>query len=230
MDPHLRDARTRGIPFMGSGAVYPMALALLEINPFDIPDTWPRGFALDVGWNRTAALWGALNPANDVLTLYDEHYVGQENPATHANSIIGYGTSGKLRGKWIPGVSDPHANDRSQRDGLKLIEDYRALGLDLEAALNAVDAGVHEVWVRLSTGRLKLFNTLQYFKTEYQLYRRNEKGVIIVRPNRPNHLVDCLRYLVISGIARMKPVPTVATEIPDWGDPFAMSATGWMAS
>ena len=86
MDPHLRDARTRGIPFLGSGAVYPVPTDVIEIRPFAIPDHWPRGFGMDVGWNRTAAIWGALDPANDILYLYDEHYVAEENPNVHADA------------------------------------------------------------------------------------------------------------------------------------------------
>lgn len=234
MDPHLRDARTRGIPFLGSGAVFPVETGVIEIKAFPIPDHYPRAFALDVGWNRTAALWGALDPKTDVLYLYDEHYVAEENPSTHANAIKGYGVKSNYRADWIPGVCDPAARGRNQKDGTKLIEDYRALGLKVDAAMSKItDAAVHEVWLRLSSGRLKVFSHLQYFFKEYLLYRRDENGKIIESKSRPDHLMDCLKFLVVSGISKMIAVPfayTKEAENPEWGDPYAMSGNAWMSA
>ena len=34
-------------------------------KPFEIPRFWPRCYALDIGWNRTAAVWGAWNLDED---------------------------------------------------------------------------------------------------------------------------------------------------------------------
>lgn len=230
MDPHLRDARTRGIPFLGSGAVYPVPTDVIEIKAFPIPDSWPRAFGMDVGWNRTAAIWGALDRQSDILYLYDEHYVAEENPNTHANAIMGFGSKGNLRAKWIPGVIDPASNGRSQVDGTQLLETYRNLGLNLEPAVNAVDAGIHEVWLRLSSGRLKVFSHLQYLFKEYLLYRRTKEGKIVKNKARPDHLLDATRYLIVSGIDRMKATPYQGAKATEWGDPYASGGQDWMAS
>ena len=42
---------------------------------------------MDVGWNRTAAVWGATDPGSGRIILYDEHYRGQGEPASHAEAI-----------------------------------------------------------------------------------------------------------------------------------------------
>jgi hypothetical protein len=34
-----------------------------------IPDSWPRAFGMDVGWNRTAVVWGARDPGSGVIYL-----------------------------------------------------------------------------------------------------------------------------------------------------------------
>src|SRR5690606_33064449 len=107
---YLRKARSEGVPAMGSGCVYPVNVEDILIDPIRIPDSWPRMFALDVGWNRTAVLWAALDPVTDTLYFYDEHYLGQEIPAVHAYAI-------KSRGEWIQGVFDPAARGRSPNDG-----------------------------------------------------------------------------------------------------------------
>ena len=186
--PHQILSRTRGIPYLGAGAIYPIPLEEILVDGFVIPNHWPRAFALDVGWNRTAALWGALDRGGDVLYLYSEHYVGKEEPQIHAAAILGNGGTGDLRAKWIPGVIDPNARGRQQKDGIRLVQAYRDLGLDLDLALNAVEAGIHEVWQRLSSGRLKVFRHLTAFTNEYCLYRRKEDGQIL---KKNDHLMDC---------------------------------------
>jgi phage terminase large subunit-like protein len=197
--PYQRDARSKGIPQLGSGAIYPVPESDFLCDPFDIPVHWPRSYALDVGWNRTAALWLANDQQNQTVYLYSEHYRGHAEPSVHANSI-------RARGEWIPGVIDPAARGRGQKDGAILLNDYRDLGLELTEADNAVESGIYAVWERLSAGRLKVFRTLQHWLSEYRLYRRDDKGRI-VKIN--DHLMDCTRYGVQSGvaIAVVKPVP-----------------------
>ena len=70
---YQRDARTRGIPQLGSGAIYKFADEDILVTPFPIPDFWPRAYGLDVGWNKTAAIWGARNPDTGVIYLYAEY-------------------------------------------------------------------------------------------------------------------------------------------------------------
>lgn len=197
--PHLRDARSKGIPSLGSGAIYPVPESEITCDPFQIPDHWPRAYGMDVGWNRTAAIWGAIDRDSDTLYLFSEHYRGQAEPAIHAESI-------KSRGDWIKGVIDPAARGRSQIDGESLMQKYTDNGLLLEKAINSIETGLYEVWERLSTGRLKVFKTMQNFMAEYRIYRRDENGRII---KENDHLMDATRYLVVSGIgvSCTKPAP-----------------------
>ena len=185
--PHQRDARTKGIPSLGSGAIYPVAEQQYVINPIELPDYWPRCAAMDVGWKRTAALWGAWDRESDRIYCYSEHYQGEQKPPIHATAI-------RARGSWIPICIDPSARGRSQEDGTKLYTQYSDLGLDLYLAERSLEAGTLEVLTRLSDGRLKVFQTLTQFLYEIRMYRRDEKGKI-VKAN--DHLMDCLRYLVM---------------------------------
>lgn len=182
--PHLRLSRRTGKPSMGSGSVYPINIEELLVKPFAIPSHYKRLYAMDVGWNRTAVLWFALDPASDILYVTDEHYVGEQQPPIHAAAVRG-------RGEWIPGVIDPASRGRSQNDGQQLMQAYKDLGLRLSPANNVVDAGISALWQRMNTGNLKVFNTLTNFAKEFVLYRRNLKGNII---KENDHLMDCLRY------------------------------------
>lgn len=183
--PHLREARSKGIPAMGSGSIYPIPLADITVDPFPIPDYYERLYALDVGWNKTAVLWAARNPDTDVIYLYDEHYQGESPPAVHAEAI-------KSRGAWIPGVIDPASRGRSQVDGMKLMSMYKEMLRDLYPAKNEVDSGIVNMYNRIASGKLKVFSTLKNFQKEYILYRRDLNGKIV---KENDHLMDTLRYI-----------------------------------
>ena len=197
--PHERDARSKGTPQLGSGAIYPVPESDFVVDDIPIPDHWPRVYGLDVGWNRTAVPWGAWDRESDVVYLYSEHYRGQAEPSVHVEAI-------KARGDWIKGVFDPAARGRSQIDGHQLLQKYLDQGLHLDQAINSVETGIYEVWTRLSQGRLKVFRSLGNWLQEFRLYRRDERGQI-VKVN--DHLMDATRYLIMSGlsIAKTKPVP-----------------------
>lgn len=205
LPPHQREARSKGVPQLGSGAIYPVAESDVVCEPFEIPDYWPRVYALDVGWNRTAAIWLAIDRESQTVYAYSEHYRGQAEPSVHAEAI-------RARGEWIPGVIDPAARGRSQKDGEQLMQQYQDLGLNLTAADNGVESGIYAVWQRLSGGRLKVFRTLQNWLAEYRVYRRDDKGRVV---KSSDHLMDTTRYGVASGldIACIKPVETFAAPV-----------------
>jgi phage terminase large subunit-like protein len=211
--PFQRDARSKGIPQLGSGAIYPVPESEFVVDDRPIPDHWPRAYGLDVGWNRTAAVWGALDRESDTLYLYSEHYRSQAEPAVHAQSV-------RARGDWIPGVIDPASAGASQLDGRQLLEMYKQLGLDLDTAVNAVEAGIYEVWSRLSTGRLKVFRSLTNWLAEFRLYQRDEKGRI---KKANDHLMDGTRYLVMSGLSRAQTRPVAEKQFGSYA-----GVTGFM--
>lgn len=219
--PHEFEARSLGKPSLGRGAIYPVPESDFVCDPFVIPDYMPQAYALDVGWKRTAALWGAHDRDNDVVYLYGEYYRGSAEPAIHAQAI-------RARGVWIPGVVDPAARGRGQDDGKKLMAIYQELGLDLATADNAVEAGLMTVLARLSTGRLKVFRTLLNWLKEFRFYQRDDNGQ--VKDGQADHLMDCTRYLTRSGLDRavIRPPEQWTIGKPQGGmqadyDPYARS-------
>jgi phage terminase large subunit-like protein len=192
LPPHEREARSKGIPTVGAGKIYPVPESDFIIEPIPLPKYFPRAYALDVGWNATAVLWGALDRETDILYIYDEYKKGEAEPYAHASAI-------KARGEWINGVIDPASRGRSQHDGSKLFEKYLNEGLKITLADNGVETGIYEVWQRLNSGRLKIFSTCKGLLEELRLYRRDDKGKIV---KKNDHLCDTLRYLSVSGIQR----------------------------
>lgn len=185
-----RDARSKGIPQLGSGAIYRISLDDVVVEPFEIPSHWKRVYSLDVGWNRTACLWGAINPDNDILYIYDELYETQKQPYEYARMI-------KQRGEWMRGVVDSASGNANQHDGHNIYDMLISEGLKLQYPNKSVEAGILKVWEGLTMGKIKFFKRCSNLQDEYKVYRRDEKGKIV---KVKDHLMDCLRYLVMSGL------------------------------
>jgi len=191
--PYLRDARSKGIPRLGAGVIYPFTEDDFVIDPIELPSHWRRGYGMDVGWNKTAAIWGAHDAESDVVYLYSEHYEGEQLPEAHALAI-------KKRGD-LMGAIDPAANGRGQKDGEQLLQLYEDAGLRLEKADNAVEVGLLRVYQRLASGRLKVFRSLTNWLAEFRLYRRDEKGKVV---KTFDHLMDATRYFEMTGMDNLE--------------------------
>lgn len=193
LPPFQRDARSKGIPQLGSGAVYPVPETELIVQPFAIPKHWRRIYGLDVGWNNTAACFIAHDPDADCVYVTADYKRGQAEPAVHAAAV-------KAIACGAPGEIDPASRGRSQKDGEQLINLYRQQGLDITPADNTVEAGIFDVYERMTTGRFKVFSTCRATIEEMRLYRRDDKGRIV---KENDHVMDAMRYAV-RGLRRAK--------------------------
>lgn len=237
---YQKDARTKGIPQLGAGVIYPIPEDDIVVPDFPVPKHWFRGYGLDVGWNRTAAEFLARNPDDGVSYLCGEYYRGEASPEVHAAAIKGRASiraDGSKTGPWMPGRIDPAARGRSQADGEKLLKMYRELiyGTEdaqvgktlLKEANNAVETGIYDVLMALGQGRLKVFKyACRNWLAERRLYRRNEKGQII---KANDHAQDAGRYAFVSGIAWLlqEPAPPIVDPIARFAG-GSSAGYGWM--
>jgi phage terminase large subunit-like protein len=186
MPPNERDARTKGIPALGSGRVYPVSEQDITVRRMDIPEYFPRAYALDFGWNNTAALWFAQDPVTQIIYVYSEYKRGKLTDAQHAYAI-------KERGEWMSGAADPSGGGRRD-DGKMRIDYYRSLGLDLHPGYNGIATGVGQIYNMLEAGTLKFFEDLHMLLDEFRVYRYDSKDPNKIARNQDDHLLDALRY------------------------------------
>lgn len=199
-EPHLRESRSKGIPHLGSGAVYPISPEEFTVDPFEIKPWFFRGYGMDVGWNATAVVWFAWDKDTDTVYLYDCYKREKAEPEVHASAVKRRYVNGT---EWV-GAIDPAARGRSQIDGQQLIRLYRKEGLKLVEADNAVEAGIYNVWSRISTGRLKIMKgVMSSWVDEYRMYRRDEGGKIV---KLHDHYMDATRYAIQTGLNHAKAV------------------------
>lgn len=192
--PYQRDARSKGIPQLGSGAILPVSDSDIICKDFPIPSHFRKCFGMDVGWGWTAAVHLAHDPDTDIVYLYRAYKRAEAEPAVHAMAI-------QAPGAWIPGVIDTSANGRTPVDGQRLVDIYLSLGLHLDNADKSREAGLLEMWQRASTGRLKVFASCEAWFIEKRLYRRDDKGRVV---KKNDHLMDATRYGLMSGLERAR--------------------------
>lgn len=186
-DPNSIEARTKGIASIGSGRIYPVSEQEVVVQPFKIPDFWPRAYGLDFGWHKTAAIWAAQDPNTRVIYLYSEYYTGKLIPQLHVANI-------QAKGKKIPGAHDPSGGGRNE-NGRMISDIFRTLGLDIvpgnsDASLRAVILNMFE------TGMLKIFSTCENFLKELRVYRYDINNPNVPQKNQNDHLLDALKYLI----------------------------------
>lgn len=187
---YLREARKLGIPTAGVGKIYPVEESEFVIRPIPLAPHWRRCFGFDAGWHNTAAVWGAYDKDLDTVYVYSEYKRGEQPIDVHAMAI-------KARGDWIPGAGDAAAREGHSQD--TVLDLYKARGVNLVLANKAVDLGIAAVMSRLSTGKIKVFNTCQKWLQEYRMYSYDDKQRIV---KRNDHLMDATRFMVMSGLQR----------------------------
>jgi hypothetical protein len=191
---HERKARTKGIPVLGSGRVFPIDEDELKIKAFAIPAHWPLIGGLDFGWDHpTAAVRLAWDRDADCIYVTHTHRLREATPVIHAAALKPWGD--KLPWAW------PH--DGLQHDkgsGEAIAAQYRDRGLNMlpERATysdggSGVEAGISEMLERMQVGLWKVFDHLEDWFAEFRLYHRKEG--LIVKMN--DDLMSASRYALM---------------------------------
>lgn len=220
---HEREARTKGIPQLGSGKVFPVPQTGIMCQAFPIPDHWPRIGGIDFGWDHpSAATLCAWDRDTDTWYVTAEHKARENTPAMFSASIKPWGDY-----PW----SWPHdglQHDKGSGDQLAAL--YRNQGLKMlplratfEDGSNGLEAGIAEMLERMQTGRFKVFQHLSQWFEEFNLYHRKD-GLIV---KERDDLISATRYALMmrrfaKSKADMKPKHRQTMEL------HVPNSTSWM--
>lgn len=190
---HEREARTKGIPTLGSGLIFPVLEESIIVDPFDIPAHWAQIGALDFGWDHpTAAVNLAWDRDTDVVYLTKDYRQRQATPIFHAAAVKPWGT-------WLPWAW-PHDGNNDTAAGENLSKQYREQGLNMlpehatfEDGSNSVEAGLMDMLDRMLTGRFKVFKTCTAWLEERRLYHRKDGKIVKERDD----VISASRYGVM---------------------------------
>lgn len=189
-----RDARTEGIPTLGSGKVFRYKEEdIREDYIADIPKHWALLNGLDFGYDHPqACIQIAWDKDNDVIHVIRGKSARETKPYEMWMMVQ----------SWAAGIPTVWPHDGFQRDksGKQTKELYINAGFDMhheqathEEGGNGVEAGIMEMQERFATGRLKIDASLDDFWQEFRLYHR--KNGLIVKEN--DDFIDALRYAIM---------------------------------
>lgn len=229
---HERDARTKGIPMMGTGLVYNVPDEMILIDPFPLPKHYRRICAVDFGIDHPgAAAWIAYNADQDITYLYDCYKQSGETPAYHAQAII-------ARGPWIP-VAWPHDGMvRDKGTGIPLANQYRKRSVNMlpepvrwsdelrlgraveNRGAQSREAGSMDLLERMHTGRFKVFSGPQCepFLAEKRMLHRKE-GQIVPKADDIESAVRYCHMALQHAISFVEHSSPVQTQVPTY-DPL----------
>lgn len=207
---HEREARTKGIPQLGSGRVFPVREDSIKIEAFQIPSHWTQICGLDFGWDHpSAAARLAWDRDNDIIYVTSTHRQRQQTPLLFAATV-------KPWGEW-PWAWPHDGLQHDKGSGVELASQYRTHGLNMlheratfEDGGFGVEAGVAAMLERMQSGRWKVFSHLADWFEEFNLYHR--KDGLIVKMN--DDVISASRYAYM-----MRRFATVKTDA--LADPYA---------
>jgi phage terminase large subunit-like protein len=185
------DARTKGIPQLGSGRVFPVNQDDLTVKAFQIPEHWPQIAGLDFGYDHpSAGVRIAWDRDNDILYVTACYRAREKTPVMFAAAVRSWGG-------WLPWAWPHDGLQHDKGSGEQLANLYREQGMNLlrvratfPDGSNGLEAGVTEMLDRMQTGRLLVFEHLADWFEEFNLYHR--KDGLIVKLN--DDLMSATRY------------------------------------
>ena len=209
---HERDARTKGIPTLGSGRIFPVAEESIKVEPFEIPRHWVQICGIDFGWDHpSAAVRIAWDRDNDVIYVTSGHRQKEQTPIMFAATV-------KPWGDWLPWAWPHDGLQHDKGSGKPLRDQYAAQGLNMlkdkathppepgeeeGTGGNGVEAGLLDMLDRMQSGRLKVFSNLNDWFEEFRLYHREDGKVVKI----DDDLMSATRYAIM-----MKRFATVKQE------------------
>lgn len=176
---HEQDARSKGIPTLGSGRIFPIADDAISFDASKqaFPDHWVWGGGIDFGWDHPTAAVKCCWDREGAFYVTNAYRRSEQTPVVHAGAL-------RLWGDWLPWAW-PHDGNNDTAAGKNLSTQYREQGLKMmqEKACfpdggNSVEAGLMEMLDAMQAGMFFVASHLNDWFEEFRLYHR-DKGKVV---------------------------------------------------
>ena len=200
--PHERVMRSKGVPMVGTGLVWPVTQDQITCDPFEIPRHFSRIVGFDIGYDHPAAIvWLAIDRDKDSCFVYEVFRQSRALMPVLSSAL-------KSRGTWMP-VMWPHDGMRNDpKSGKPFADWYRNDGVNMHRDCfsnppspgqkegqggNGIEVGLIEILTMMETGRFKVFSTCKEWFDEWRMYHRKDGKVVPMMDD----LMSATRYAVM---------------------------------
>ena len=149
---------------LGAKEAYTVRESDFVVQPFRMPDHWPRAMGMSSTASGICAVWLALDMPNNTVYLYTEHMRESGEPSSHIRAITARGA-----------VRAIYVHDTSKEEALAMAGLYQGNGIKFAALAKCAEADLTQITELLSSGRLKVFSTMQKWIADYRRYREQGK-------------------------------------------------------
>ncbi len=180
------------------GLIWPEFNKSHIIEPYYLQGAFDRIGAIDPAvTGTTAALKAAIDDEGEII-VYQELYEKDRRVSEATETISEEGVY------WLIDPSSKARHREKEGELYSLYDEYTDNGITAYPAEHDVDAGINRVGELFKQHKIKVFNTCKNLIWELERYHWAELKEAITGAQRPkpykkdDHLVDCLRYLVMS--------------------------------
>jgi phage terminase large subunit-like protein len=178
---HEREARSKGVPMLGSGRIFQFSEEAISEPLIDhVPPHWTKIWGIDFGINHPFAaaliLW---DRDQDIIHVHHTIRLRDGGPLQHAVPIRVVGTA-------VP-IAWPHdGNIRGDRNtGTTMAQLYKKQGLNMLPVHAtwpdggfSTEAGILEMSERMGVGKFKVADHLSEFFDEFRMYHRKDGQIV----------------------------------------------------
>ena len=201
---HEREARARGIPMLGSGRIFQVAEDMVgEEAIANLPSHWPKLWSLDFGIGHPfAAVLNAWDRDADCIHVIHAIRMKDARPIDHARAMKPFGID--IPVAWPRDGTNREAGSGTplsrlyKNEGLRMVSDYATFP---DGSIST-EAGVQEMYDRMTTGRYKVAKHLKEWWEEFRVYHRKDGQIVKLQDDLMSASrvgVMAKRYAKVSG-------------------------------
>ena len=218
---HEQEARSKGIPTLGSGRIFPIPEEDITWEMTPLPQHFVYIGGLDFGWDHpTAAVKCAWDRDADAFYVLSAYKRPEATPLIHAGALRPWGN-------WLPWAWPHDGLQHDKGSGEKLAKLYADQGMHILPSKatfpdgsNGVEAGVQEMLELMQTNRFHVASHLNDWFEEFRLYHRKDGRINKIFDD----LICATRY---AWMMRRHAVPEGGDEYDEEENYYAEA--GWMA-
>lgn len=198
------------------------------IEPFQVPDDWPRYRSMDWGYTKPYAIYEYTIDYDGVIYVIAEWYgtkPGTVNTGTQETAREVARKVKNIAGAY--GIADPAIWQRTGHDGPTIAEIFAIEGVPWVPADNDRLAGLMQVHMRLKEHKLKIFSSCTHLIRTLPALTYDKHHVEDVDTDQEDHAYDSLRYFLMSRPLRAEYEPKRAIDKYKVVTPAREEGTAW---